>query len=210
MVIDARADTADVQARAKSYSLVADAKAFRLSRTARNQKDFKVQSMDNWRNGLDYAIIAGPIYQFLSGNSQIYQQAISRNVCLLSFSHLACLVSLAEAQDRDSAEDLLHKLLRTVGLLHPGKSASDYWLAINRALVEALPQGTGIWDTEKKQSLEGLSIAKEESLKHLRLARNRFLGLSRQEAIDELVARSKIDSNIRRIETLTFGSLLER
>ena len=34
-----------------TYSLVADAKAFRLSRTAKNQKDFKVQAMDGlaWR-----------------------------------------------------------------------------------------------------------------------------------------------------------------
>lgn len=41
-VITARADAADVQARGGGFSLVADAKAFRLSRTAKNQKDFKV------------------------------------------------------------------------------------------------------------------------------------------------------------------------
>ncbi|MDE2898888.1 MAG: HindIII family type II restriction endonuclease [Chloroflexota bacterium] len=210
MVIDARADTADVQARAQNFSLVADAKVFRLSRTARNQKDFKVQSMDSWRNGLDYAIIVGPIYQFLSGNSQIYQQAIARNVCLLSFSHLACLVSLTEAKDKDSSEELLHKLLKTVGVLHPGKSASDYWTAINHALVESLPPEAGIWESEKKLSLEGLQIAKDESLKHLTLARNRLLGLSRQEAIDELLKRSTIDSSILRVKNLQFGSLLER
>ena len=56
-VIAARADAADVQARGGGYSLVADAKAFRLSRTAKNQKDFKVQAMDGWRNGLDYAVV---------------------------------------------------------------------------------------------------------------------------------------------------------
>ena len=45
-LINTRADAADVQARGRAYSLVADAKAFRLSRTAKNQKDFKVQAMD--------------------------------------------------------------------------------------------------------------------------------------------------------------------
>lgn len=45
-IIHARADAADVQAYSTGYSLVADAKAFRLSRTAKNQKDFKVQAMD--------------------------------------------------------------------------------------------------------------------------------------------------------------------
>ena len=41
VVVSARADAADVQARGNGFSLVADAKAFRLSRTAKNQKDFK-------------------------------------------------------------------------------------------------------------------------------------------------------------------------
>lgn len=45
-VLDERADAADVEAVADEYSFVADAKVFRLSRTAKNQKDFKVQAMD--------------------------------------------------------------------------------------------------------------------------------------------------------------------
>ena len=45
LVLKERADAADVEAFAKDYSFVADAKAFRLSRTAKNQKDFKIQAM---------------------------------------------------------------------------------------------------------------------------------------------------------------------
>jgi len=71
MIITARSDAADVQARCGRYSLVADAKAFRLSRTAKNQKDFKVQAMDGWRNGLDYAVVVCPIYQLPNRTSQI-------------------------------------------------------------------------------------------------------------------------------------------
>jgi type II restriction enzyme len=41
-VITERADAADVEVFATSYSFVADAKSFRLSRTAKNQKDFKM------------------------------------------------------------------------------------------------------------------------------------------------------------------------
>ena len=50
LVLSERGDSADVEAFAKQYSFVADAKAFRLSRTAKNQKDFKIQAMDNWKN----------------------------------------------------------------------------------------------------------------------------------------------------------------
>ena len=50
--LDERADSADILAESISgynYSLVADAKCFRLSRTAKNQKDFKVSNLSDWR-----------------------------------------------------------------------------------------------------------------------------------------------------------------
>ncbi len=51
LVIRKRADVADVECLTDDYSFVADAKAFRISRTAKNQKDFKVRAMDNWKHG---------------------------------------------------------------------------------------------------------------------------------------------------------------
>lgn len=48
-VIRVRGDSADIRATYTSsgqrYTLVADAKCFRLSRTAKNQKDFKIKSI---------------------------------------------------------------------------------------------------------------------------------------------------------------------
>lgn len=56
MVLKERADCADVTAKSllHNYSMVADAKTFRLSRTAKNQKDFKVKAMVDWRGDNDY------------------------------------------------------------------------------------------------------------------------------------------------------------
>lgn len=45
-VLKGRTDTADVERVCDSYSFVADANAFRLSCTAKNQKDFKIQALD--------------------------------------------------------------------------------------------------------------------------------------------------------------------
>ena len=52
-VLRERSDSADVIAESKfhCYTLVADAKSFRLSRTAKNQKDFKVTALSNWSEG---------------------------------------------------------------------------------------------------------------------------------------------------------------
>ncbi|MBQ7154105.1 MAG: HindIII family type II restriction endonuclease [Synergistaceae bacterium] len=89
-----RGDSADVLAASKyfGYSLVADAKAFRLSRTAKNQKDFKVSALSGWRKDNDYAVLCAPYFQYPGRSSQIYAQALTHNVCLLSWEHLAFMI----------------------------------------------------------------------------------------------------------------------
>lgn len=90
-----RANCADVIAKSNihNYTLVGDAKAFRLSRTAKNQKDFKVKSMVDWKGDNDYSVIVCPFYQYPKRNSQIYGQALDNNVCLLSWEHLLLLLN---------------------------------------------------------------------------------------------------------------------
>ena len=119
LVITERADVADVEGFGKDFSFVADAKAFRLSRTAKNQKDFKVQAMDRWKHGKPYAMVVCPIYQLPSKNSQIYQQAITRNVCVFTYSHLSLLVRYANEVSNSKSEDLLHEIFKNYSCLKP-------------------------------------------------------------------------------------------
>ena len=207
-VLDARADAADVQAHASAYSLVADAKAFRLSRTAKNQKDFKVQAMDGWRYGLNYAVVVCPIYQLPTRTSQIYQQAIARNVCVLSYSHLGALVALAMQTEAARSEEGLQEVLKSVSTLHPSKSAVDYWTGINRALVNSLGSDIDLWKAEKIASQESLAVVKEESVRYLTAERDRLLGLSHQEALNELVRMAGFNSRIQKVERIQHGPLL--
>lgn len=95
-VLTERANSADVLAESvyHNYSLVGDAKAFRLSRTAKNQKDFKVKSMNDWRGDEnDYAVLVSPYNLYPKTTSQIYSQALTVNVCLFSWEHLYFLLS---------------------------------------------------------------------------------------------------------------------
>ena len=62
---------------------------------------------------------------------------------------------------------------------------------------------------EKRFSLEGLSVAKRESLRHLISERDRILGLSREDAVEELIRITGVNSRIRRVEAISHGSLLE-
>jgi len=119
VVLKERVDVADVEGFAQKFSFVADAKAFRLSRTAKNQKDFKVQAMDSWKHGKPFAMVVCPIYQLPSRTSQIYQQAITRNVCVFTYSHLALLVKYAQEEGNSKAENLLHKIFKIIPTMNP-------------------------------------------------------------------------------------------
>lgn len=89
-----RANCADVLAKSQfhNYSLVGDAKSFRLSRTAKNQKDFKVKSMVDWKADNDYSVLVCPYYQYPKSRSQIYGQALDDNILLFSWEHLSILL----------------------------------------------------------------------------------------------------------------------
>ena len=94
--LDERADSADILAESISvynYSLVADAKCFRLSRTAKNQKDFKISNLSNWRGSEnEYAVLVAPYFQYPQSTSQIYSNALDNNVCLLSWEHISIML----------------------------------------------------------------------------------------------------------------------
>lgn len=94
--LDERADSADILAESISgynYSLVADAKCFRLSRTAKNQKDFKVSNLSDWRGyENEYAVLVAPYFQYPQSTSQIYSKALENNVCLLSWEHISIML----------------------------------------------------------------------------------------------------------------------
>ena len=58
----------------------------------RNQKDFKINSLNNWRGNSDYAILCNPYFQYPKKESQIYSQSMNYNVCLFSWEHFIFLI----------------------------------------------------------------------------------------------------------------------
>jgi len=207
LVLKERADAADVEAFAKDYSLVADAKAFRLSRTAKNQKDFKVQAMHGWKRGKPYAMVVCPIYQLPTSSSQIYQQATTQNVCIFTYSHLALLLSYSQVEGKVKAQQLLKKIFETIKTLNPSKNATDYWLAVNKTILSFSKKIQPIWDIEKGVATESISIAKEEALTFLAQEREKIMRMSHKEALKELIKVHKIESRIKTINAISDNGL---
>jgi type II restriction enzyme len=207
LVLKERADAADVEAFAKDYSFVADAKAFRLSRTAKNQKDFKVQAMHGWKRGKPYAMVVCPIYQLPTSSSQIYQQATTQNVCIFTYSHLAVLLSYSEKEGQTKAQQLLKKIFETVEILNPSKNATDYWLAINKTILSFSKGIEPLWSIEKDVATESIAISKEEALTFLAQEREKIMRMSHNEALKELIKLHKIESRMKTINAVSDNGL---
>ncbi len=208
IVLTERADVADVECVSPNYSFVADAKAFRLSRTAKNQKDFKVQAMDNWKHGKPYAMIVSPVYQLPFRTSQIYQQAASRSVLISTYTHLAVGVRYADLTGMDRAIDLFHTIFQTVEALNPSKSATVYWQAVNLAMLRFDKRIAGLWREEKIALTESITLSKQEALQFLANERERIMRLSREDAIKEVLKSSRVESRIQVVNKVTDNGIL--
>jgi type II restriction enzyme len=207
IVLKERADAADVETFAKDYSFVADAKAFRLSRTAKNQKDFKIQAMHGWKRGKPYAMVVCPIYQLPSSASQIYQQATSQNICIFTYSHLALLLAFSKSVSKAKARQLLEKIFKSIPALNPSKNATDYWLSINKTMLSFSKKVEPLWNSEKEAATQSISIAKEEALAFLAQEREKIMRMSYNEALKELIKVYKIESKIKTINAISDNGL---
>jgi hypothetical protein len=208
-VLTERGDAADVEVLSPKYSFVADAKAFRLSRTAKNQKDFKVQSMDKWKGENPHAMVVCPIYQLPTKSSQIYEQAATRKVCIFTYSHLSLLLRLSEVESKESSMELLHSIFKKVDTLNPSKKSFDYWYAINKTMLGHSKIITELWEIEKQATTESINIGKKEGLFFLELEKKRIENMSHQESIQELLKKNKFKSVITKINSIKDNGLFE-
>lgn len=178
IVLTERGDAADVEAFADNYSFVADAKAFRLSRTAKNQKDFKVAAMHLWKRGKPYAMVVCPIYQLPRASSQIYQSATTSNVCIFTYSHLSLLLCFYQQNGAKKTRELIRKVFKTITENNPFRDGVDYWLTVNRTLLEFSKDIEEMWINEKLAAMETVSIAKNLDLLFLAEERERKIRMN--------------------------------
>lgn len=202
LVLAERADAADVEAFSENYSFVADAKAFRLSRTAKNQKDFKVAALHSWKYGKPHAMVVCPIYQLPRTSSQIYQSATVHDVCVFTYSHLSLLLCFSQMGGVEATQELIHRIFKVIPALNPSKSASEYWVAINRTMLDFSNDIHDLWNVEKIAAMESVEIAKLEDLTFLAQQREMIMRMTHDQALKELIKVYKIDSKIKAINAV--------
>jgi|TARA_B100002003_G_scaffold167001_1_gene155093 type II restriction enzyme len=198
-VLGARGNSADVLAKADGYTIVSDAKTFRLSRSAKNQKDFKISALDSWRQDNNYSLLAGPLFQYPTRNSQIYQQAIQKNVTLISYIHLKFLLDLDKKIDLEplwKIGNTLESELSKVDYL----KAQPYWKKVDKVVCQI--SGKDIVDLThyKKEQIKRLQELGKEGIEYWERKVKEYEGLPKDEAIKLLIKAHKIDKKIQQIK----------
>ena len=207
-VIKARADSADVIAESQihGYSLAADAKAFRLSRTAKNQKDFKVAALSEWRRDNDYAVLCAPYFQYPAKTSQIYSQALSNNVCLVSWEHLIFMIErgVKESPALDLSEvwnfssSFSHKVLVS-------DMKRSFLQDFNSFLVSLLNTNPDSFTEALRSQVSSILVRGREE-KSFWLGRiEQIRSYSREQAVDELIKSLGIREKITHIDAYIKG-----
>jgi len=193
--IKERADAADVLAKGGNYTLVGDAKAFRLSRTAKNQKDFKVEALNQWRKGADFACLVAPLNQYPNSNSQIYAQATRYNVAILSYTHLWFLIEHSAIDG-----EALKQLWTLAGTLTESKSAVEYWKRVGKLVLKITTKSIAAWEAALKASAGALRAQSKTQIEFWEDEKKRLAGLSKDKLAEELVEALKINSKIDQIK----------
>lgn len=201
-VLRERGDSADVFAESPihGYTLVADAKAFRMSRTAKNQKDFKVVALSGWRKDFDFAVLCSPYFQYPSKNSQIYAQALDHNVCLLSWEHLLLLISNGI---RETPQINFSQIWNYTSELAEEIVISRKKQCFIPRLNEMVLQCAGLQKIVLEQALKSqAALIVKRAAAEKRYWENELRAinsLSREEAIKELIKTKKIHEKIAQI-----------
>lgn len=207
-VLRERGDSADVLAEScyHGYTLVADAKAFRLSRTAKNQKDFKVTALSGWRKDADFAVLCAPYFQYPVSKSQIFAQAVDNNVCLLSWEHLIFLI---ENNIQETETINLSSLWNVSGNYAKqcvvAEKKNCFMPVINQAILAFTQKTDDDFIVFLRQCRNTLSGRADEEAQFWKDEIVRISSFTKEQAIAELRKTRKIDEKIAHIETFVAG-----
>lgn len=202
-VLRERGDSADVLAESPvhGYTLAADAKAFRLSRTAKNQKDFKVAALSGWKKGAEYAVLCAPYFQYPAKSSQIYAQSLDYQVVLLSWEHLIFLIEHdikeTEAQNFSDLWNFPHSYSHKV--LYADRKQS-FLQSFNQEMATFTGLDTALFSDALKRRTAEMTRRAEHEITFWKGEIQKIQSYSREEAIRELLDSKKIHQKVNQID----------
>ncbi len=206
IVLQERSNSADIEAKSiyHNYSLVGDAKSFRLSRTAKNQKDFKVESMEHWRGDNDYSVLVCPYFQYPKTLSQIYGQALNNNVSLFSWEYFSILL---RNNIKESEKINLSVLWNQSSLISRETSVADrnncFFIQQNQNICNFLHISDDSFEAYLSLFKQSMIERSEVEIDFWKRKIEEIKTYSREKAINELMISLKLNEKIATITKFT-------
>lgn len=201
-----RGNSADIVAESNiyGYTLVADAKTFRLSRTTKNQKDFKIDALSNWRGSRnDYALLIAPYFQYPNTASQIYSSALEKEVCLFSWEHILFLLrnNIVESETL-SLENIWKAPTRLVrdNRVAFADRMNCHLQFINEVLCNRVSLTKDDFNAHLSECRNAICTRGADELTYLNDEANEIRVMTKEQAISELLKSKKITQRISTIE----------
>lgn len=204
--ITGRGNSADIIAESiHGYTLVADAKTFRMSRTAKNQKDFKISTLSNWR-GMEheFALLVSPYFQYPSTNSQIYSSSLEHKVCLISWEHILFLLknNIVES-DALSLEQIWNaptRIERDSKIAYADRQ-NCLFPYINKFVCDRISMEAEDFERLLEACKTGISERGDCEIRYIDEEINTIKGFSREKAVKELIKSRKLEERISSIKS---------
>ena len=202
-VLHERANCADVVAESKyhNYSLIGDAKAFRLSRTAKNQKDFKVESMIHWKEDKEYAVLCCPYFQYPKKSSQIYGSALNGNVSLFSWEYFSILI---ENEMKETEKISLAEIWNQSMIIAQRTSVAErnacFLAQQNSAIRKLLKISDDDFNQFFQRFRKNMICRGNAEIKYWKTKINEIKSYSKEQAIQELLVALKLNEKIKSID----------
>lgn len=212
-VLKERGNSADVFAESKfhGYSLVADAKSFRMSITAKNQKDFKINSLSKGKRIANIQFYAVRIFSILKK-----QVKFILNLWKLMFVYLVgnILFFLIKNNIKENSQ------INFEFIWNFGKYNSNKVLVANGKECFLNNFNKYLTDSINKDEKEFLNVLKNQKTKIEKRCSNEILYLkneialinnySKKEAIRELIKSKKLEEKIKHISDFVKGLNYDR
>ncbi len=203
--VNERGNSADIVAQSDhGYTLVADAKTFRLSRTAKNQKDFKIDTLSKWRGSEhDYALLVAPYFQYPNTSSQIYSSALDKEVCLLAWEHILFLlknnISESEALSLENIWKAPTRLIRESRIAYADRM-NCHLPFINKILCDRISLTAEDFAAHLNECKATICLRGSDELAYLNNQCDEIMRMTKEQAISELLISKKIAERISTIE----------
>lgn len=206
IAVNERGNSADIIAKSiHGYTLVADAKTFRLSRTAKNQKDFKIDTLSNWRGAEhDFALLVAPYFQYPNIESQIYSSALDKQVCLLSWEHiLFLLMNNIYETDKLSLESIWNapvRIARDTKFAYADRKKCLFPY-INQMVCDRISKSVDTFANHLDECKQNIRNRGRVELTYLDNEKRIITSLTHEEAITALLKSKKVMERITKINS---------